>query len=190
MTTTCLSFSPTHSLSLSNYTPTGYPPGVTPELLPFLSHSGDHYRPEPPTILHKNSFYYNQAMAPGRTKPAVAIQVYAYSCEWGECRAMLPTVKELSEHVQDEHISVLPVHLSKYKVRSSKGHRLTCEWRGCTDKGNEFPARYKLVLHVQTCHCKEHKVSTTIKVHLYSTYQSACTHTHAHTHTHTHTGRK
>ena len=30
-----------------------------------------------------------------------------------------------------------------------------CRWRGCGDGVRVFPARYKLLLHVQQAHCKE-----------------------------------
>ncbi len=142
----CMTDTPLHA--------TGYPPGVTPELLPFLSSTG-YYRAEPPSILHKNSFYYNQAARQD------TFTQDTHCCEWGNCSVRFSSGKELLEHMQKEHISVLPLYHSKYKVHSSRGHQLICRWKDCFEV---FDARYKLFLHIQNSHFKQYKTTTTTKV--------------------------
>lgn len=145
---------------------TGYQVGVTPELLPFISQTT--YKSEPPTIKHKNSFFYNQA--------GLAQQdMYRMHCEWGNCPIKVASHQELIEHVQNEHISLLPSHHSKYSLQSLRGHQLICRWRDCFEV---FDARYKLFLHVQKSHFKQNKVTTYIRAHPHT-----CTLYYSHTYT-------
>ena len=107
-------------------------------------------------------------------------------CEWGSCTAKFTTSKELFEHVHNEHISLLPSYLSKYKVRSSRDrYQLMCRWKRCWEM---FDARYKLLLHLQNCHFKEQKTHMTKVLNTHTCmYTHTHTHTHGCTHTHTHT---
>lgn len=97
-------------------------------------------------ILHKNSFHYNQeASASHETgEDHLLKSVTEHCCEWKECRTKFLCSKDLLRHIQDEHLSCLPLHTSNTK--------LTCQWRKCPDI-RCYPARYKLLLHLQRCHC-------------------------------------
>lgn len=101
-------------------------------------------------ILHKNSFYYNQgAMVNEATENHRLKSVREHCCEWKECRAKFLSNKDLIRHVLDEHISSLPLNnSSEYQYQ----RQLVCQWRKCREK-RCYPARYKLLLHLQQCHC-------------------------------------
>lgn len=99
-------------------------------------------------ILHKNSFYYNQHITLDEYhKPKLS----DYCCEWRDCRAKFLSNKELLQHVQDDHVSNLPLYGSSNYLNQGQ---LTCQWRKCKDS-KCYPARYKLLLHLQRCHCRE-----------------------------------
>lgn len=106
-------------------------------------------------IFHKNSFYYNQEATENTHLPS---RVTEHCCAWKECRTKFLCSSDLLKHVQEDHLSCLP--LNDYQSHS----KLTCQWRKCSDT-RCYPARYKLLLHVQKCHCKDkrlEKVHTTI----------------------------
>ena len=104
----------------------------------------------PPDIVHKNSFYYNQ------TTPYMDVTdnfrlktVTEHCCEWRTCTAKFLSNKDLLKHVQEDHIAPLPLHVTS-DFQSQR--QLICQWRNC--KENKcYPARYKLLLHLQRFHC-------------------------------------
>lgn len=132
--------------------PTGYPAGITYELLPFLPYE----QRVPAALIHKNSSYYNQGMMPNGMKlaPQQTVSSLDYVCEWQSCRMRFLTAKELLGHTEEEHIGRLPVRVSGLR-RRVQGNSLACQWRGCGESGKVFTVRYKLLLHVQQAHCRE-----------------------------------
>ena len=94
-------------------------------------------------ILHKNSFYYNQ-----ETENVVPKSVTEHCCEWKECRTKFICRSDLLKHVQEAHLACLPSN--EYQSQ----RKLTCQWRKCSDS-KCYPARYKLLLHLQRCHCSD-----------------------------------
>lgn len=105
-------------------------------------------------ILHKNSSYYNQVLPINdgfENNYAAPKSVTEHNCEWKECRARFISSKDLLRHVQEEHLSCLPLyHSHEYYPHQ----QLVCQWRQCKD-GRIYPARYKLLLHLQRHHCKD-----------------------------------
>ena len=97
-------------------------------------------------IFHKNSFYYNPNIIHEATNYPRQKAVVDHCCEWRECRANFFSNRDLLRHVQEEHISKLPLKSLNEQVH------LTCQWRKCTNN-RCYPARYKLLLHLQRCHC-------------------------------------
>ena len=108
-------------------------------------------------ILHKNSFYYNQVPTINEVTEAAVKTVEEHSCEWKNCRARFLCSKDLLRHVQEEHLACLPLHVS-HEYNPHK--QLVCQWRQCRDS-RCYPARYKLLLHLQRYHCNDkNKVSS------------------------------
>ncbi len=105
-------------------------------------------------ILHKNSFYYNQVPtikeASSDNHYSVLKSVAEHNCEWKECRAKFISSKDLLRHVQEEHLSCLPLHTPHEHPQQ----HLVCRWRQCKDI-RCYPARYKLLLHLQRHHCND-----------------------------------
>ncbi len=101
-------------------------------------------------ILHKNSFYYNQ----NATVTCLPRSVTGHCCEWKECRTKFLSSSDLIKHVQEEHLACLPLHVS-YEHHFQR--KLTCQWRTCSDN-RCYPARYKLLLHLQRCHCSDNSI--------------------------------
>ena len=131
----------------------GHPPGITPELLPFLPHNE---RRVPAVLVHKNSSFYNQGAMPSGIKLPTQppISSLNYVCEWQGCRTRFLTTKELLGHVEEEHIGKLPARVSGLR-RRAQSNNLVCQWKGCADSCKVFMMRYKLLLHVQQVHCRE-----------------------------------
>lgn len=103
-------------------------------------------------ILHKNSFYYNQPLHPAEAENTyLPKSVSEHCCGWKECRAKFLSSNDLLKHVQDDHLSYLPSN--EYQCQ----RKLTCQWRKCLDN-RSYPARYKLLLHLQRYHCNDKKV--------------------------------
>lgn len=103
-------------------------------------------------ILHKNSFYYNQGRDVNESADGYWHKsVTEHNCEWKECTAKFLSSKELLKHVQEEHVSCLPLHNSS---TFQPQRRIMCQWRRCKDN-RCYPARYKLLLHLQIHHCSD-----------------------------------
>lgn len=101
-------------------------------------------------ILHKNSFYYNQAAPHTEATDNFRLRtVTEHCCEWKACTAKFLSNKDLLRHLQEEHVSCLPLNISS-EFQSQR--QLVCQWRNCKEN-RCYPARYKLLLHLQRLHC-------------------------------------
>ena len=98
---------------------------------------------------------------------------FDYVCEWNTCRIRFLTARELLTHVEEDHIGRLPVRMSGLR-RST--HALICHWRNCPDACKVFAARYKLLLHVQQCHCREKVQKSNVSLQcVHNTFNPLCT---------------
>lgn len=96
-------------------------------------------------ILHKNSYYYNQELPITKNRTSTE----DHRCEWKDCCARFLSGRDLLKHVQEEHVSYLPLHIS---TEFQTQRQLICQWRNCKENRN-YLARYKLLLHIQRDHC-------------------------------------
>jgi hypothetical protein len=82
--------------------------------------------------------------------------VTEHCCAWKECRTKFLSSSDLLKHIQEDHLSFLPSN--DYQSQ----RKLTCQWRKCLDT-RCYPARYKLLLHLQRCHCNSKRPEQVLK---------------------------
>ena len=134
-------------------------PEITADIVPYLVNSAAEF----PTPAHKNptphirgSFQapYNSRMQPKNLNLTVRLE---YSCKWSNCHQRFASSKELFIHVESEHLCTLPICQD-----GTTEAELYCLWRGCLDSGKLYPARYKLLVHLQNIHCKDRHMKSAV----------------------------
>lgn len=134
-------------------------PEITADILPFLMNPATEF-PMPshknPTPHIKGAYQapYNSRMHPRKFNLSVPLQ---YSCKWRNCRQRFASSKELFIHVEADHICTLPICQD-----GGTETELCCQWRGCLDFGKPYPARYKLLVHLQNVHCKDRHLRSAV----------------------------
>lgn len=104
----------------------GLPLGVTPDVIPFMSH----HKHSSTTKLQRNCHHIQQ----------VHFASSDYVCYWSNCQKRFTSTKDLFTHIEEKHLPICSVG------------RLTCRWKNCN---KTFSVRYKLVIHIHQTHCKE-----------------------------------
>ena len=134
-------------------------PEITADIVPYLVNPTAEF----PTPAHKNptphvrgTFQapYNIRMQPKNLNLTVRLE---YSCKWSNCRQRFASSKELFIHVESEHLCTLPI-----RQDGTTEAELYCLWRGCLDSGKLYPARYKLLVHLQNIHCKDRHMKSAV----------------------------
>ena len=113
---------------------------ITPDIIPFLATPPSRHKLDP-IPLRENP----QSSAAMKVKHTV-------TCHWLGCNHRFRNSNELYVHIEEDHLD--SSHLDGEWV---------CQWRGCQDNIKLFSECYKLLLHIQMCHCK--KSSRTIPHH-------------------------
>lgn len=132
-------------------------PEITADIVPFLINPAGEF-PTPacrnpnPYIRGTYQAPYNSRMHPKNINLSVPLE---YSCRWRNCHQRFGSSKELFIHVESDHLCTLPI--------CQEGEtELYCQWRGCLDSGKSYPARYKLLVHLQNAHCKDRHLKSAV----------------------------
>lgn len=133
-------------------------PEITADILPYLTKPAAEF----PTPAHKNPIPYirgsyqapHNSIMPRNLSLTMHLE---YSCKWSNCYQRFASSKELFIHVESEHICTLPI-----SQNGATEKELYCLWRGCLDSGKPYPARYKLLVHLQNIHCKDHHLKSAV----------------------------
>ena len=133
-------------------------PEITADILPFLMNPREFSMPthKNPNLHIRRSYQapYNSRTHPKNINLSVPLE---YSCRWRNCHQRFASSKELFIHVESEHICTLPICQD-----GTAETELCCQWRGCLDCGKQYPARYKLLVHLQNVHCKDHHLKSAV----------------------------
>jgi len=134
-------------------------PEITEDILPFLKNPATEF----PTPAHKNPIPYikgiyqaphNSRIQPKNLNLTIPLE---YLCEWNNCQQRFSSSKELFIHVESDHLCALPICQD-----GATETELYCQWRGCLDGGKPYPARYKLLVHMQNVHCKDRHIKSAV----------------------------
>ena len=133
-------------------------PEITADILPYLVKPTAEF----PTPAHKNPMPHirgpYQAQYNSRMPRNLSLTIHLeYSCKWSNCYQRFASSKELFIHVESEHLCTLPICQN-----GATEKELYCLWRGCMDSGKPYPARYKLLVHLQNIHCKDHHLKSAV----------------------------
>ncbi|CAL1544408.1 unnamed protein product [Lymnaea stagnalis] len=99
---------------------------------------------------------------PGRTTHKVV-------CRWKTCGQLFPGQRQLSTHVNDDHVRIERPDLDFH-----------CHWQGCPRLGKGFNARYKMLIHIRT-HTNEKPHSCPMCSKCFSRLENLKIHTRSHT---------
>lgn len=138
-------------------------PEITADILPFITNPITKF----PLLSHKNPNPYLRGvyqaphinrMQPKNLNLTVPLE---YACEWSNCHQRFASSKELFIHVEADHICTLPICQD-----GAAETELCCQWRRCPDCRKPYPARYKLLVHVQNVHCKDHHLKSAVSYYI------------------------
>ena len=133
-------------------------PEITADILPFLTNPSELPKPacKNPNPYSRGSYQtsYNSRMHPKNINLSVPLE---YSCRWSNCQQRFSSSKELFNHVESDHLRTLTICQD-----GATDTELYCQWRGCFDSGKLYPARYKLLVHLQNVHCKDRHLKSAV----------------------------
>ena len=134
-------------------------PEITADILPFLMNPSELPTPacKNPNLYTRGSYQtpYNNRVYPKNINLSVPLE---YSCRWRNCQQRFGSSKELFIHVESDHLRSLPI----CQDGATETAELYCQWRGCFDSGKRYPARYKLLVHLQNVHCKDRHLKSAV----------------------------